>query len=142
MIHKIMYLSCSIGCWLLYEGREDWPRNSELFGIKGICSWLLKVSSTLRQEQIPLIPNNEAPSSRWLALALLPLVNIPINRSFSESLLVPDYCLFLLKIKILTRFRNEKLFVKVGVTVNLSPCQPKIKRRSQLRLHSLLNTFD
>ena len=55
-----MYLPCSIGCWLLYEGREDWPRKSELFGIKGICSWLLKVSSTLSQEQMPLIPNNEA----------------------------------------------------------------------------------
>ena len=40
------------------------------------------------------------------------------------------------------RFRNEKLFVEVGVTVNLSRGQPKINGRSQLRLHSLLNTFD
>ena len=29
------------------------------------------------------------------------------------------------------RFRNEKLLVKVGVTVNLSPVQPKINGRSQ-----------
>ena len=29
------------------------------------------------------------------------------------------------------QFRNEKLFVKVGVTVNLSPGQPKINGRSQ-----------
>ena len=49
---------------------------------------------------------------------------------------VPDYCLILLKIKLLTRFRNEKLFVKVGVTVNLSPVQPKINGRSQLKTHS------
>ena len=42
----------------------------------------------------------------------------------------------------LTRFRNEKLFVTVGVTVNLSPGQPKINGRTQLRSHSLLNTFD
>ena len=55
----------------------------------------------------------------------------------SRLLLIP-----LKKIKILTRFRNEKLFVKVGVTVNLSPGQPKINGRSQLRSHSLLNTFD
>ena len=48
---------------------------------------------------------------------------------------VPD-CLILLKIKLLTRFRNEKLFVKVGVTVNLSPVQPKINGRSQLKTHS------
>ena len=40
------------------------------------------------------------------------------------------------------QFRNEKLFVKVGVTVNLSPGQPKINERSQLRSHLLLNTFD
>ena len=42
------------------------------------------------------------------------------------------------------RFRNdhEKLFVTVGATVNLSPGQPKINGRSQLRSHSLLNTFD
>ena len=46
------------------------------------------------------------------------------------------------KIKILTRFRNEKLFVKVAVTVNLSPGQPKVNGRSQLRSHSLLNRFD
>ena len=31
------------------------------------------------------------------------------------------------------RFRNEKLFVKVGVIVNLSPGQPKMNGRSQLR---------
>ena len=31
--------------------------------------------------------------------------------------------------------------MKVGVTVNLSPGQPKINGRSQLRSHSLLNTF-
>ena len=37
------------------------------------------------------------------------------------------------KIKILTRFRNEKLFVKMGVTVDLSPGEPKINGRSQLR---------
>ena len=37
--------------------------------------------------------------------------------------------------------RNEKLFVKVGVTVNLSSGQPKINGRRQLRSH-LLNTFD
>ena len=61
----------------------------------------------------------------------------PINRTFSESLIVPDYCLFL---KILTRFGNEKLFVKGGVTVNLSPGQSKINGRSQLRSHSLLIT--
>ena len=30
------------------------------------------------------------------------------------------------------RFRNEKLFVKVGVTVNLSPGQPKINYDSKL----------
>ena len=29
--------------------------------------------------------------------ALLLLISTPINRSFSESLIVPDYCLFLLK---------------------------------------------
>ena len=33
------------------------------------------------------------------------------------------------------RFRNEKLFVKVGVTVNLSQGQPKINGRSQLFNH-------
>ena len=33
------------------------------------------------------------------------------------------------------QFRNEKLFVKVGVTVNLSPGQPKINRRSQFFNH-------
>ena len=36
----------------------------------------------------------------------------------------------------------EKLYVKVGVTVNVSPGQPKINGRSQLRLHLLVNTFD
>ena len=40
------------------------------------------------------------------------------------------------------RFRNEKLFVKVGVTVNLRPDKPKLNGRSQLRWHSLLNTID
>ena len=40
------------------------------------------------------------------------------------------------------RFRNEKLFVKVGVTVNLRPDKPKVNGKSQLRSHSLLNTFD
>ena len=40
-----MYPSCGNGCWLLCKGREDWLRNSELFGIKGICSWLLKLPS-------------------------------------------------------------------------------------------------
>ena len=39
----------------------------------------------------------QAPSSRWSALALLLLTNTPINRTFSESLIVLDYCLFLLK---------------------------------------------
>ena len=66
----------------------------------------------------------------------------PINLTFSESLIVLDYGLFLLKIKILMRFGNEKLFVNVGVTVNLSPGQPKINGRRQLRSLSLLNTFD
>ena len=33
------------------------------------------------------------------------------------------------------QFRNEKLFVKVGVTVNFSPGQPKINRRSQFFNH-------
>ena len=42
----------------------------------------------------------------------------------------------------LTRFRNEKLFVKVGVNVNLSLSQPKINGKTQLTSHSLLNTFD
>ena len=32
--------------------------------------------------------------------------------------------------------------MKVGVTVNLSPVQPKINGRSQLRTHLLLNAFD
>ena len=36
----------------------------------------------------------------------------------------------------------EKLYVKAGVTVNISPGQPKINERSQLRLHLLVNTFD
>ena len=40
------------------------------------------------------------------------------------------------------RFRNEKLFVKVGVTVNLGPGQPKMSGRSQLRSRSLLDAFD
>ena len=40
------------------------------------------------------------------------------------------------------RFRNEKLFVKVGVTVNLRPDKPKLNGRSQLRSHSLLNAID
>ena len=31
----------------------------------------------------------------------------------------------------------EKLYVKVGVTVNINPGQPKINGRSQLRLHLL-----
>ena len=34
------------------------------------------------------------------------------------------------------RFRNEKLFVKVGVTVNFSPVQPKINGESQLTTHA------
>ena len=55
----------------------------------------------------------------------------------SSLLLIP-----LKKIKILTPYRNEKLFVKVGVTVNLSPGQQKINGKSQLSSHSLLNTFD
>ena len=42
----------------------------------------------------------------------------------------------------LTRFKNEKLFVKVGVNVNLSLSQSKINGKSQLRSHSLLNMFD
>ena len=37
---------------------------------------------------------------------------------------------------------DEKLYVKVGVTVNISPGQPKLNGRSQLRLHLLVNTFD
>ena len=40
------------------------------------------------------------------------------------------------------RFRNENLFVKIGVTVNLSQGQPKINGISQLRLQLLLNMFD
>ena len=40
------------------------------------------------------------------------------------------------------QFRNEKLFVKVSITVRLSPGPPKMNRRHQLRLHSLLNKFD
>ena len=40
------------------------------------------------------------------------------------------------------RFRNENLFVKISVTVNLSQGQPKINGISQLRLHLLLNMFD
>ena len=41
-----MYPSRGNGCcWLLYKGREGWLGNSELFGIKGICSWLLNFPS-------------------------------------------------------------------------------------------------
>ena len=35
--------------------------------------------------------------SRWSAQALSLFINTPINRTVSESLIVPDYCLYLLK---------------------------------------------
>ena len=40
------------------------------------------------------------------------------------------------------RFRIDKLFAKVYVSVNLSPGQPKRNGRNQLRLQSLLDASD
>ena len=88
-------------------------------------------------------PSSTLSSSQWLALALLLLLNTPINRTFYD-LIVPDY--------LLNRFKKSKyqrdsemivrsFFVKVGATSKF-PGQPKINGRSQLRSHSLLNTFD
>ena len=53
-----MYLSCSIGSWLLYKGREGWVRDSELFGFKGICSedWLLKLPSNTTSQLQDIVP--------------------------------------------------------------------------------------
>ena len=49
--------------------------------------YLLKVSSTLKHP----------PATLKSALALFLLINTAVNRTFSESLIVPDFCLFLLK---------------------------------------------
>ena len=51
-----MYPSCGNGCWLLCKGREGWLRNSELFGIKGICSWLLKLPSNTASRLQDIVP--------------------------------------------------------------------------------------
>ena len=53
-----MYPSCGIGFWLLYNGREGWLRNSELFGFKGSCSedWLLKLPSNTASRLQDIVP--------------------------------------------------------------------------------------
>ena len=82
------------------------------------------------------------PSPLTLCRLLAALIVIPTNRKFSESFIVQDNDLFLLKVRIRTHFRNDKLFATVNVPVNLSPGQPKINRRNHLRSHSLVDTSD
>ena len=82
------------------------------------------------------------PSSTLLASAIA-FNKYPhtINRTFSKGLIVPNYYLFLLKNQNINAIQKQEAFLKVGVTVNLSPDQPKVNG-SQLRSHSLLKTFD
>ena len=110
--------------------------------------WLRSVcSQLLLQEQLQIfftvartvfIFLRYHPSSR-APLALIGASAFAFNKYprkpyiFSKLLYFQIIVYFFLKIKILTRFRNEKLFVKVGATVNLSPGQPKINGRSQLK---------
>ena len=61
------------------------------------CVAALIIAKKINTEDVTGIIHPQAPSSSWSALALWILINTPINRTFSESLIVPDYCLFILK---------------------------------------------
>ena len=76
----------------------------------------------------------QAPSPRWSALALLLLINTPINRTFSESLIVPDYCLFLLKSQNINSIQKWKAFCGSGCHCKFKSRPAKNKRKKPIKI--------
>ena len=59
-------------------------------------------------------PSSSTLLARWSAPALLLLINTPINCTFSESLRVPDYCLFLFKNQNINAIQKWATFCESG----------------------------
>ena len=73
-------------------------------------------------------------SSRWSALALLLLINTPINQTFSESLMVPDYCLFLSKNQNINAIWKWEAFCESGGHCKFKSRPTKNKRKKPIKI--------
>ena len=100
------------------------------------CVAALIIAKKINTEDVTGIIHPQAPSSSWSALALLILINTPINRTFSESLIVPDYCLFILKNQNIIAIQKWEAFCESGCHCKSKSKPAKSKQKKPIKIAS------